>query len=145
MGRSCTTSPPWWRSPSQRLPNVLTQMSRPDPTVGAQHIDREVPKPRMAKAGLPDVTLREKRRNYGQILKRASELAGFNRDQTADELSVDRSQVSRWWSGDENPQTWRYRDHPKLRIAYLKAQAEDDRQRNAEQAVTLATVITIHE
>lgn len=78
----------------------------------------------MAKAGLPDVTLREKRAEYGAVLRRASELAGLNRDQTADQLKVDKAQVSRWWSGDENPQSWRYQQHPTLRIAYLKAQGE---------------------
>lgn len=95
----------------------------------------------MAKAVLPDVTLREKRAEYGAVLRRASELAGFNRDQTADALKVAGAQVSRWWSGDENPQSWRYQQHPKLRIAYLKAQGE------AEHGgrVTVETILRIHE
>lgn len=100
----------------------------------------ETPRPRMAKAGLPDVTLREKRAEYGQILRRASVIANLDRNATADALKVDPAQVSRWWSGDENPQTWRYRDHPKLRIAYLKAQAEEP-----QAAVRLRTVIEIEE
>ena len=91
----------------------------------------------MAKAELPDLTLREKRAEYGGILRRASELAGMNRDQTADALTVDPAQVSRWWSGDENPQGWRYQQHPKLRIAYLRAQAEKD------GAVVVKTVLEI--
>lgn len=79
----------------------------------------------MAKAALPDVTIREDRANYGAILRRASELAGMNRDETADALKVDKAQVSRWWSGDENAQTWRYQRHPDLKRTLLIAQAED--------------------
>ena len=79
----------------------------------------------MAKAGLPDRTIREQRAEYGAILRKASELAGMNRDQTADELHVDKAQVSRWWSGDENPQTWRYHRHPRLKVALLKAHGND--------------------
>lgn len=96
----------------------------------------------MAKADLPDLTLREKRAEYGRILKRASELAGFNRDQTADALGVnDPSQISKWWSGEENPQTWRYRQHSKLKLAYLKAQAEGEH----DTRVRFRTVIEIDE
>jgi hypothetical protein len=99
----------------------------------------EEPKRRMAKAELSDLTIRERRAEYGQILRRASEIAGFNRDQTADALKVDPAQISRWWSGDENPQTWRYRQDEKLRVAYLRAQAEVDR------AVRVRTVIEVEE
>jgi hypothetical protein len=84
----------------------------------------ETPKPRMAKAELPDRTISEKRADYGRILRRASELAGLNRDQTAEALRVDKAQISRWWSGDENAQTWRYQDHPVLKPTVLVAQAE---------------------
>jgi ribosome-binding protein aMBF1 (putative translation factor) len=91
----------------------------------------------MAKAELPDLTIRERRAEYGQILRRASEIAGLNRDQTADALKVDPAQVSRWWSGDENPQTWRYRQDEKLRVAYLRAQAEVD------HTVRVRTVIEV--
>ena len=84
----------------------------------------ETPKPRMAKADLPVVTIREERGEYGAILRRASELAGMNRDQTADALRVDKAQISRWWSGDENAQTWRYQRHPVLKQTLLVAQAE---------------------
>ena len=108
--------------------------------VGAPHIRCETPKPRMAKVALVDPTLREKRAEYGQILRRASELAGMNRDQTADAFGVDPSQISKWWSGDENPQTWRYRQHPRLRLTYLKAQAEQD-----DVNVKVRTVIEIEE
>lgn len=78
----------------------------------------------MAKAKL-GLTLREERAEYGAILRRASEIAGMNRDQTADALKVQPAQVSRWWSGDEAAQTWRYRRNKKLRLALLAADAED--------------------
>lgn len=75
----------------------------------------------MAKA---DLTTREMRAPYGKILERASQIAGLNQQQTADALVVHRSQLARWWSGDENAQTWRYTNHPKLGPAHLQAQAE---------------------
>lgn len=93
----------------------------------------------MAKADLEHVTLREHRAEYGQLLRRASEIAGFDRNQTADALGVDPAQVSRWWSGDENPQVWRYRRHPRLRNAYLLAQAETD----AGAGVMVETIVRI--
>ena len=52
-------------------------------SAAAHHIRCETPKPRMAKVELSPLTLREKREEYGRILRRASELAGMNRDQTA--------------------------------------------------------------
>lgn len=104
------------------------------------HIDRETPKPRMAKAAIVDLTLREKRAKHGAILRKASELAGLNRDQTADRFKVDPAQVSRWWSGDENPQTWRYEQDPLLRLTYMKAQAAAE-----DVRVTVRTLITIEE
>lgn len=82
---------------------------------------REMPRPTMAKA---DLTNREKRAEYGRILRRASAIAGFNRQQTANELDVDEGQLGRWWSGAENPQTWRYHAHQALAPALLQAQAE---------------------
>jgi ribosome-binding protein aMBF1 (putative translation factor) len=108
-------------------------------TAEVPRIRCEEPKRRMAKAELPDVTIREKRAEYGQVLRRASEIAGLDRNQTAEKLRVDPAQVSRWWSGDENPQTWRYRQDERLRIAYLRAQAEVD------GAVRVRTVIEVEE
>lgn len=82
-------------------------------------------RPRMAKVELPDRTIYEKRAEYGAVLKRASELAGMNRDQTADALGVkDPSQITRWWKGEENQQVWRYYHDPKLRPALRLAEAE---------------------
>lgn len=92
--------------------------------IDAPLIRCEVSKARMAKAELPDFTIREKRAKYGKKLRRASEIAGLDRNQTADELKVDPAQISRWWSGDENPQMWRYDDCYRLRSALLIAEAE---------------------
>ena len=92
----------------------------------------------MAKAKLVDLTLREKRAKYGEILKRTRVLADLDQQQTADELQVDRAQLSRWESGDENAQTWRYKDHPVLRLKYLEATAE------AEQSDVVAIETHIH-
>lgn len=94
----------------------------------------------MAKAELADVTLRENRAEYGAVLKRASEIAGLNRDQTAALLKVDPAQVSRWWSGDENAQTWRYRRDPKLREAYLLAQAESEHDKGLVEVETTVRI-----
>jgi hypothetical protein len=93
---------------------------------GSPLIRRETPKPAMAKAQIVDRTFCENRAFLGQILRRTSEIAGMNRDQTADALQVNPSSISRWWSGnpDEPPQIWRYTSHPKLRLAFLVAQAE---------------------
>ena len=49
----------------------------------------------------------------------------MNRDETADALKVDKAQISRWWSGDENAQAFRYQRHPVLKQTLLIAQAED--------------------
>jgi hypothetical protein len=91
----------------------------------------------MAKADLSAITIREKRQKYGDVLRRTSEIARMNRDETADALQVDKAQISRWWSGEENPQTWRYHQHPRLRECYLLAQAE------ADGNVELETVVRI--
>lgn len=78
----------------------------------------------MAKADLRVLTICERRAIYGGILRRASEIAGLNRDQTAVALKVDPGQLGRWWSGNENPQTWRYLESERLATALLVAQAE---------------------
>lgn len=105
---------------------MSTVMSRHPEAVAerAQRIRCEAPAPRMAKMKL-DRTIYEERAEYGAILRRASELAGMNRDETARALMVDPAQVSRWWSGDEPAQPWRYRRHAKLRQALIAADAED--------------------
>lgn len=99
------------------MAETMTQPSRPRLPIRCE---------RMAKAELASLTEREKRASYGQILKKASALANLNRDETARALGVDPSQVSRWWSGDENAQLWRYQQHPVLNRARLIAEAEAD-------------------
>ena len=101
------------------MPPSVRRSDAPD-----QIIRCDTPKARMAKAALPVLTIREERGEYGAILRRASELAGMNRDETADALQVDKAQISRWWSGDENAQTWRYQRHAVLKQTLLVAQAE---------------------
>lgn len=92
---------------------------------------------RQAKADLPGITLRDKREEYGKILRRSRELAGLNRDQTAHALNVDPAQITRWESGDENAQTFRYQAHPVLKSTLLVAQAE------ATQGAIVRTLIEV--
>jgi len=102
-------------------------MSLPAKQVDGHLIRCEVGKKHMAKAVLPEVTFREDRKCYGQILKRAREIAGMNRDEAARALgNVDPAQVTRWESGEDNGQTWRYWRHPALRQGYLIAQGQAD-------------------
>lgn len=84
---------------------------------------REMPTPTMAKA---DLTVREKRAIYGRILKRACVLAGFDtRKEAAQALGkMDEGQLGRWFSGDENPQTWKFQQHITIGPALIQAQAE---------------------
>lgn len=107
-------------------------------TPDSQRIRCDDVKPRMAKADLPVRTLRDERAEYGAILRRASEIAGYNRDQTADVIGADKAQVSRWWSGDENAQLWRYRRDARLWAALRIAEAE-----SAGDGVEVETVIRI--
>lgn len=97
----------------------------PKAASAAQRILGETPKPAMARATLDSRTLHDKRAEYGKVLRRTREIAGMTRDQAADALHVDPAQVSRFESGDEPQPTWRYRQHPTLRLAYMEAQAED--------------------
>lgn len=52
------------------------------------------------------------------------ELAGLTDKQAAEELGADRAQFSRWLSGVENAQTWRFHEHDLLGPALIAAQAE---------------------
>lgn len=52
-------------------------------------------------------------------------LAGFTtRKEQADALRVDEGQLGRWYSGDENPQVWKFDQHERIGPALLQAQAE---------------------
>jgi hypothetical protein len=104
-------------------------------------LSRENPRPTMAKA---DLTEREKREHYGQILKRAQQILGKSRKEMADLLGVDEGQLGRWYSGVENPQLWRYHsaisaegDQLSPRDAVRIAEAEDAR----DHRLVIETVI----
>ena len=79
-------------------------------------------RPVMAKAVL---TEREKRARFGQILRRAAQVAGCSRKEVAARLGVDEGQLGRWYSGDEHPQLYRYHFDAGLRDALRIAEAED--------------------
>lgn len=89
---------------------------------------RREPPLAMAKA---ELSLREKRASFGAVLRRMSQIAGLNKDETVAILRIDPGQYGRWLSGDENPQVWRITECDegdegavKLRDAFLAAQAE---------------------
>lgn len=104
-------------------------------------LSRETPRPAMAKATLPILTIREKRAVYGAILRRACVLAGYQtRKEAADALDVDEGQLGRWWSGDENPQTWRFQSHHALGPSLLVAQAEAHQ---GGDAIVVETVVRV--
>lgn len=94
-------------------------------------------KPRMAKAGLDAVTLRDKRQKWARILVRTRQLAGWKQEQLAEEFDVDRAMVGRWENGDENPQMYRYENHPVLSPLLLVAKAE------ATQGAVIRTLIEV--
>jgi len=81
-------------------------------------------RPVMAKADLKKVADAQKRRAFGQILSRAVELAGLLDKDVCDRLDVDRGQLSRWFSGMENAQVWKFQADDLLAPALIAAQAE---------------------
>ena len=89
----------------------------------------------MAKASLPDLSEREKRADYGLILRRAQQILGLTRKEMAVRLKVDEGQLGRWYSGDENQQTWRYFSDLAVRAALRIAEAE------GAEGVVIRTVI----
>ena len=75
--------------------------------------------------------VRDLRREHGDVLRDAAAIAGFESDkETAAALDVSQSQLSEWYAGTENPQTWRFERHdvlgPALLIAQGNARAKDD-------------------
>jgi hypothetical protein len=94
-------------------------------------------RPVMAKVVVKKIDEAAERAKYGHILARAVELAGYIDKQAADELGVDRAQFSRWLTGKENAQTWRFQSHDILGPALLSAQAEQTR------GATIRTVIEL--
>jgi len=93
---------------------------------------------RQAKADLHSVeNADEGRASFGAVLRRAVELAGLAEKDAADRLGVDRAQFSRWFSGKENAQVWKFHADPVLGPALIRAQAE------ATRGVAVRTVIDI--
>ena len=78
----------------------------------------------MAKADLTKGDEERGREEYGQILRRSVELAGLTEKDAAARLGVERSQFSRWLSGKENAQVWRWHADDVLGPALIQAQAE---------------------
>jgi hypothetical protein len=94
----------------------------------------------MAKAGLTPINKLDEakfRAYFGAILGRAIELAGLIDKEAADQLGVDPAVLSRWLSGKENAQMWRFQAHETLGPALLAAQAE------ATPGATIRTVIEL--
>ena len=94
-------------------------------------------RPQMAKADLKKVDEDTLRRNFGEILRRAVELAGLIEKEAADQLAVDRAQFSRWLSGKENAHVWKFQAHELLGPALIAAQAE------VTPGATIRTVIEL--
>lgn len=81
----------------------------------------------MAKAGLTAIKNLDEARYrayFGQILGRAIELAGLIDKEAATQLGVDPAVLSRWISGKENAQCWRFYAHELLGPCLIAAQAE---------------------
>lgn len=89
-----------------------------------------------------EAALKNVRKAHGDVLRRAAQVAGYESDKelAAALGDVSRSQLSAWFSGDENPQTWRFERHSRLGPALLVAQAEAQGQR-----VEVRTVITLQQ
>jgi hypothetical protein len=82
----------------------------------------------MAKAGLRPIKKLDEARfraQFAAILSRAIELAGLIDKEAAAQLDIDPAVLSRWLSGKENAQCWRFKAHETLGPAFLAALAED--------------------
>jgi transcriptional regulator with XRE-family HTH domain len=95
----------------------------------------------MAKADLlkKETAEQAEREVFGGLLRRVQTLLGLNRDEMADELGIDASQLGRWYSGKETPQVWRYHRKESVRDALRLAEALDAKQR--QQGISVRTVI----
>ena len=123
--------------------------SHPDELSAADKDERKTPdgnsprikfddvRPVMAKADLKKVDDATRRARFGAILRRSVELAGLIEKDAADQMGVDRGQLSRWFSGTENAQVWRFNDHELLGPALIAAQAE------VTPGATIRTVIEL--
>ena len=96
-----------------------------DAPVNGHRIKFDDVRPQMAKADLNKVDEARGRAKWGAILRRSVELAGLIEKEAAEQMKVDRAQFSRWLSGLENPQTWKFFVHDLLGPAMLAAMAEE--------------------
>jgi len=91
----------------------------------------------MAKVVVNKVDEERGRVDFGQILRRAVELAGLIEKEAADRLKVERSQFSRWLCGKENAQTWRFHQDELLGPALIAAWAEVTPGAHIQTVITL--------
>ena len=87
-----------------------------------------VPLKMLKKDGDPGLkNFQEQRRAHGRVLERAIQIAGLTKKEATERLGIEQqSQLTAWLTGAENPQTWRFQQHPTLGPALLLAQAEDE-------------------
>lgn len=107
---------------------------------GTHHNSLDGVAPRMAKVGLARLKNLEQdryRKQFGQILRRAVELGGLIDKEAADQLGVDPAQLSRWYSGAENAQCWRFHAHETLGPCLLAAMAEETPGATIRQVIEL--------
>lgn len=108
--------------------------------------EAEMPRPRMAKAILPEakVNLRKSencdfRSEIGRVVQRTGELAGLTRlQQFADAIKRDPRQVARWIDGSERAQFDAIWAVDALRVPLVQALAEQ-----CSMGVQVQTVITL--
>lgn len=90
--------------------------------------------------------LQEARRRHGKVLERAIQIAGYSKGEACYELAtvtgdtdpISQSQLSAWLAGTENPQSWRFEQHPRLGRALLVAQGEAREQDDSGVVVTMS-------
>lgn len=81
------------------------------------------------------------REAHGRVLERACEIAGLSKKEVAAAIGVDQpSQLTAWFTGSENPQTWRFEQHPALGKALIVAMAEA---RRDDSGVVVTTSIQV--
>jgi hypothetical protein len=94
-------------------------------------------RPQMAKADLNKVADDQKRAKFGGILRRAVELSGLIEKEAAEQLKADRGQFSRWLSGQENAQVWKFFADELLGPCLLAAMAEETPGATIRQVIEL--------
>ena len=106
-------------------------------TVNGHRIKFDDVRPQMAKADLNKVDDSVKRARFGRVLRRAVELAGLVEKEAAERMKADRGQFSRWLSGIENAQVWKFHADDLLGPSLLAALAEDTEGASIRQVIEL--------